>query len=309
MDEINKLISPEEIHIHVRERYAGIAEKQAGCGCSPAESSAASCCGGEEDPKALDQLARLYEADDVDELPSDVTDLSLGCGDPVTLASLQPGQIVLDLGSGGGIDCFLAAKRVGPAGKVIGVDMTPQMIDRARSNKKKLAADNVEFRLGEIEHLPVADESVDVVISNCVINLSPDKPQVFREAFRVLRHGGRLAVSDIVTDGPLPEAIKQNLSAWAGCVSGALDQADYVAAIEAAGFEAVQLTPVYWDEAIVEQAMDQLNLRGELKEGHRMMVFQEGDEVKVIDLGEAKDGNAHSISRAVFSAKVVARKL
>lgn len=309
MNETIKLVSQDEIRVHVREHYAGIAEKnQTGCGCSPADNAASSCCGGEDSQDALNQLERLYEAEDVEELPSDVTDLSLGCGDPVTLASLMPGQTVLDLGSGGGIDCFLAAKRVGPDGRVIGVDMTPQMIDRARANKDKLGAHNVEFRLGEIEHLPVPDNSVDVVISNCVINLSPDKPQVFREAYRVLKPDGRLAVSDIVTDGPLPDIIKQNLSSWAGCVSGALDRADYISAIERAGFEEVKLTPVYWDKAVVDEAIDQLDLRSEVKQGHRVMVYQEGDEAKVIDLGESEEGDQDWASKAVFSAKVVARK-
>jgi SAM-dependent methyltransferase len=309
MSESLKEVSPEEIHIHVRKRYGGIAEKQqAGCGCGDTQSSGSGCCGGEDDPAALDQLSRLYEAEDVGELPAEVTDLSLGCGDPITLASLQPGQTVLDLGSGGGIDCFLAAKRVGPSGQVIGVDMTPQMIDRARANKQKLGADNVEFRLGEIEHLPVADNSVDVVISNCVINLSPDKPQVFREAFRVLKPGGRLAVSDIVTDGPLPDIIKENLTAWAGCVAGALDQAEYIDAISAAGFGRVELTPAYWDESVVEEAVDQLGLRSEIKDGHRMIAVMEGDDLQVVDLGEAKDGDHEWASKAVFSAKVVATK-
>jgi ubiquinone/menaquinone biosynthesis C-methylase UbiE len=205
-------------------------------------------------------VTQLYETDDLMSLPDDVTGLSLGCGDPVTLASLQPGQTVLDLGSGGGIDCFLAAKRVGETGRVIGVDMTAQMIEKARVNKAKMGVENVEFRLGEIEHLPVADETVDVVISNCVINLSPDKPQVFRDTFRVLRPGGRIAVSDIVTDGDLPAEIKNDLSAWAGCVAGAWDAKDYVAAIEAAGFVDVELKPVYMDKKTIDAAADQLDL-------------------------------------------------
>ena len=214
--------SEEQVRAAVREHYGQIAERgggKDGCGCGP------DCCS----PRSvvqIDKIAGLYEDPEVTSLPAEVTDLSLGCGDPVTLASLEPGQTVLDLGSGGGIDCFLAAAKVGPAGRVIGVDMTPAMIDRARRNKAKVGAENVEFRLGEIEHLPVADNSVDVAISNCVINLSPDKPQVFREIYRVLKPGGRLAVSDIVTDGPLPDAVKQDLAAWAGCVAGALDVAD-----------------------------------------------------------------------------------
>jgi SAM-dependent methyltransferase len=196
----------------------------------------------------------------------------------------MPGQVVLDLGSGGGIDCFLAAKQVGETGHVIGVDMTAAMIEKARTNKTKMGVQNVEFRLGEIEHLPVADESVDVVISNCVINLSPDKPQVFREAFRVLRSGGKLSVSDIVTDGPLPEEIKNSLSAWAGCVAGALDASDYIAAIELAGFTDVELKPVYFDKAMIDSAAEQL------------------------DLGEAIVASTESLEKRVYSAKVTALK-
>jgi ubiquinone/menaquinone biosynthesis C-methylase UbiE len=270
---------PEEIHSYVRERYARAARgsattsegRQASeidpaspagldrcCGSSAGSSAGDGCCAPSAEPVALAAVEKLYQAPDAKELPEAVTSLSLGCGDPVTLASLQPGQIVLDLGSGGGIDCFLAAKRVGASGHVIGVDMTPEMLDRARQNKAQLGADNVEFRLGEIEHLPVPDSSVDVVISNCVINLSPDKPQVFREAFRVLRPGGRLAVSDIVTDGPLPESVKRNLSAWAGCVAGAWDASDYTAAIAAAGFGEVSLTPVHFSAEFISEGAKQL---------------------------------------------------
>jgi ubiquinone/menaquinone biosynthesis C-methylase UbiE len=155
---------------------------------------------------------------------------------------------VLDLGSGGGIDCFLAAKQVGLAGHVIGVDMTPDMIEKARANARKMGVENVEFRLGEIEHLPVADETVDVVISNCVINLSPDKPQVFREAYRVLQPGGRLAVSDIVTRAELAPEVRQDLSSWAGCVAGATIDEEYVGAIEAAGFVDVKLEEKTFDD-------------------------------------------------------------
>ena len=162
--------------------------------------------------------------------------------------------------------------------------MTATMIEKARANKAKMGVENVEFRLGEIEHLPVADETVDVVISNCVINLSPDKPQVFREAFRALRPGGKLSVSDIVTDGPLPEEIKSSLSAWAGCVAGALDASDYVTAIKAAGFVDVELTPVYFDKAMIEIAAEQL------------------------DLGEVVIGSTESLEKSVYSAKVTARK-
>jgi SAM-dependent methyltransferase len=165
-----------------------------------------------------------------------VTGLSLGCGDPITLAALEPGQTVLDLGSGAGIDAFMAARQVGPAGRVIGVDMTLAMLEKANRNQAQLGMDNVEFRHGYIEALPLEDNSIDVIISNCVINLSPDKPAVFREAFRVLRPGGRLAVSDMVTQGRFTPQERADTSAWAGCISGAEDVGDYVAAMRAAGF-------------------------------------------------------------------------
>jgi ubiquinone/menaquinone biosynthesis C-methylase UbiE len=181
----------------------------------------------------------LYDGPAVADLPDSVTGISLGCGDPVSIAELRPGQTVLDLGSGGGIDCFLAARAVGESGHVIGVDMTESMLALANQNKAKMGLTNVEFRRGEIENLPVADDSVDVIISNCVINLSPDKDAVFREAYRVLKPGGRLTVSDMVTEGQFPEQLRQNVLPWAGCVSGALDQADYLAKLRAAGFAEV----------------------------------------------------------------------
>ena len=202
----------------------------------------------------------LYETPDVAELPFDVTGMSLGCGDPVTLATLQAGQTVVDLGSGGGIDCFLAAKQVGPSGHVIGVDMTSDMLEKARANAREMGAENVEFRLGEIEHLPVGDETVDVVISNCVINLSPDKPQVFREAYRVLRPGGRLAVSDIVTRVVLPPEITADLGSWAGCVAGAWLDKDYVEAVQAAGFMDVRIEAKELDKQVIAEGADQLGL-------------------------------------------------
>jgi len=297
-----KIIPKDKIDVRsvVRKRYGAIAEKaqqgiQADC-CPPASPS------------------KLYEDPDVVDLPSDVTDISLGCGDPVTLASLQPGQTVLDLGSGGGIDCFLAARKVGPTGRVIGVDMTAGMIEKARANREKVGAVNVEFRLGEIEHLPVADASVDVIISNCVINLSPDKPQVFREAFRVMRPGGKLAVSDIVTDGPLPEVIKSNLDAWAGCVAGAMDIRDYTRAIEEAGFVDVEVKPTYLEQDMVEAAVQQLEptlaaqVEEAKKQGRAVLVVNEGGESKVIEV-DPEDGFVNFDPRkAIFSAKVTAYK-
>ena len=243
---------PDEIKQNVREYYtAALKEKtQSTSGCCCSSSGQTSCCGNTE---------ILYEDEAVFELPSEVTDISFGCGDPVTLASLLPGQVVLDLGSGGGIDCFLAAQKVGSTGYVIGVDMTPQMVDRARANKAKLNVENVDFRLGEIENLPVADAAVDVVISNCVINLSPDKPRVFQEIFRVLKPGGKLAVSDIVTDGELPQAIQNSLDAWAGCVAGAVDVRLYTQIMVDAGFTNVKVSPVYMPDEMIMEAVGGAN--------------------------------------------------
>jgi ubiquinone/menaquinone biosynthesis C-methylase UbiE len=276
-------ISEHEILNQVREHYGGLASN-----FSP--TTQASCCSSTPDldccsPAEEDSFVKLYEDPEIANLPEDVTGLSLGCGDPVTLAALEPGQTVLDLGSGGGIDCFLASRQVGPTGKVIGVDMTPAMLEKARANKEKMGVENVEFRLGEIEHIPVPDSTVDVIISNCVINLSPDKPQVFREAYRVLKPGGKLSVSDIVTDGPLPETIKNSLSAWAGCIAGALEVSEYINTIEAAGFTNVELLPVYWSREMVDQAIDEL-----------------GEEVDI----SALPGN--TIEKTVFSAKITAYK-
>ena len=215
------------IHNAVREHYAGIvrAQQEGDACCS------SGCCDS------------LYAADELAGLPGSVTELSLGCGDPVSLADIRPGETVLDLGSGGGIDCFLAARRAGPAGHVIGVDMTDEMLARARANADRLNVATVEFRQGQIEALPVDDGSVDVVLSNCVINLSPDKPQVFREMYRALKPGGRAAVSDIVTNGPRLPLVSDSLENWAACVAGALDLNDYRTGLEAAGFVEVEIVP------------------------------------------------------------------
>lgn len=221
--------SDSKIHDAVLKRYGDFAES-----FSPQEDS--SCC---VDTDCCDNSS-LYEID-LSDLPADVTQLSLGCGDPVTLASLEPGQTVLDLGSGGGIDCFLAARQVGDSGKVIGIDMTQAMINKAEQNLVKVGLPNIEFRLGKIEELPVDDSSVDVIISNCVINLSPDKAAVFREAFRVLKPGGRIAVSDIVTQGKMPPEQRKDMNAWAACISGAEDVRDFMGDIQAAGFEDISI--------------------------------------------------------------------
>jgi SAM-dependent methyltransferase len=210
----------------VRERYAGFVTQNQGC-CGPA--TACGCAPGEQ------SLGLGYAAQDLQAVPEGAN-LGLGCGNPVALASLKPGETVLDLGSGAGFDAFLASQRVGPEGRVIGVDMTPQMIERASALAKTHGYANVEFRLGDIEALPLADASVDVIISNCVVNLTTDKAKTFREAFRVLKPGGRLMVSDLVLARPLPEAIRQDMDIYGACVAGALLKAEYLRAIADAGF-------------------------------------------------------------------------
>lgn len=219
-----------ETHEIVRQHYGHVARTAGGCGCGPG------CCG--SGTTASVDLG--YDADDLAELPTGA-DMGLGCGTPLAFADLQEGEVVLDLGSGGGIDAFLAAKQVGPNGRVIGVDMTPEMLAKARDNATRVAASNVEFRLGEIESLPVADRSVDVVVSNCVINLSPDKASVLREAFRALRPGGRLAISDIVASAPLPAHIADDPAAFPGCISGAPVVDELRAALAAAGFVGIHI--------------------------------------------------------------------
>ncbi len=230
-----------EIKGQVRQRYGDIASKvQEGvtAGCS---GPATDCCSPGSASSEIELFDDLYGAEDTAGLPETVVEASLGCGNPVAFAGLQPGDTVLDLGSGGGIDCFIAAREVGPAGHVIGLDMTPEMIKLANENKTKVGASNVEFRQGEIEDMPVDDASVDVIISNCVINLSPDKDAVFAEAFRVLRPGGRLAVSDIVTQGRLPDEVQRSVEAWVGCVAGALDEEEYLQKMRDAGFADVRV--------------------------------------------------------------------
>jgi SAM-dependent methyltransferase/GNAT superfamily N-acetyltransferase len=213
----------------VRERYARFVTGNASC-CGPATSSCG-CSATFKDPS----LRVGYALRDVEAVPEGAN-LGLGCGNPVALASLKPGEVVLDLGSGAGFDAFLASRQVGPEGRVIGVDMTPEMLGRAQELAKRHGYDNVEFRQGDIEQLPVEDATVDAIISNCVINLTTDKAKAFREAFRVMKPGGRLMVSDIVLLKPLPEAIRQDLDAYAACVAGALQKDDYLAAIREAGF-------------------------------------------------------------------------
>jgi arsenite methyltransferase len=226
----------EQIRTAVRDRYGAVARGQGSeCGCSP------SCCspsGGADSTSGTLGYSRA----ELDRAPQGAN-LGLGCGNPQAIASLKPGETVLDLGSGGGFDCFLAARAVGPQGTIIGVDMTADMVSLARRNAEKGAYGNVEFRLGEIEHLPVADSSVDVIISNCVVNLSPDKPQVFREAYRVLRSGGRLAISDVVASAPIPEDVATDLAAYSACVAGALSVDEITRMLSEAGFTRVRVQP------------------------------------------------------------------
>jgi SAM-dependent methyltransferase len=226
----------------VRERYGQAALRvtatgsPGGCGCGT------SCCS--PVPGAVDPITvNLYDRKQTEGLPAEAVLASLGCGNPTALATLNPGEVVLDLGSGGGIDVLLSARRVGPTGKAYGLDMTDEMLALARENQRRAGVANVEFLKGEIEHVPLPDASVDVIISNCVINLSADKDQVLAEAFRVLKPGGRFSVSDVVVRGEIPAEIRRNVELWVGCLSGALDESDYVARLTRAGFDDVSIEP------------------------------------------------------------------
>lgn len=280
-------VTKEEKNVHqtVREAYASrvTADNAESCSCS---------CGGESVSYDEAALKMGYSPEDLEAAPEGAN-LGLGCGAPLQLAAVQPGETVLDLGSGAGFDAFIAARAVGADGRVLGVDMTSEMVAKARANAAEAGVDNVEFRHGLIEEMPVEAGSVDVVISNCVINLSPDKPAVFREAFRVLRPGGRLAVSDIVLTAPLPEAIASSLAAYVGCVAGASQVDDYLAAIRDAGFTDIEV--VESRPAVKSLSLDDPLVRGVLDE----MGFE-----SQADLPERLAGIANSIQ----SAKVTARK-
>ncbi len=229
--------TPNAIKQQVREHYAAIAVQGSSC-CGPSPDAGTGAAG--SGASAVDVVS-LVSYEEFSPQVVEGSDLGLGCGTPTAVADLRPGETVLDLGSGAGIDVFLAAQAVGPQGRAIGVDMTPAMLDRARANAARAGFHNVEFRLGEIEALPVADASVDVILSNCVINLAPDKARVFGEMHRVLRPGGRFAISDMVTYGEVPEDVRQDMALWAGCIAGALDRQIYLGLLEEAGFRNVRV--------------------------------------------------------------------
>src|ERR1700704_5913712 len=219
----------------IKEKYgqAALRGKSSSC-CGTADSAGSAC-----DPIT----SNLYDATQMQQVPGEALQASLGCGNPTALAKLNPGEVVLDLGSGGGIDVLLSAKRVGPTGKAYGLDMTDEMLALANQNKRQAGLENVEFLKGEIEHIPLPDNTVDVIISNCVINLSADKDRVLREAFRVLKPGGRLAVSDVVTRGDIPAGVRQSVLLWVGCIAGALGEDEYKSKLQAAGFEKIDVEP------------------------------------------------------------------
>lgn len=244
-----KELTPDEKRAAVRENYAKVANRNAAsCGCNPSSA----CCSPASD--TVDDLSKAmgYSLDELKDIPEGAN-MGLGCGNPHAIAGLKPGEDVLDLGCGGGFDCFLAARQVGNEGSVIGVDMTPDMIDKARRNAAQSDFNNVDFRLGEIENLPVADNNVDVILSNCVINLSPDKPRVFREAFRVLRAGGRLSISDVVAVKPLPAEIQNDAAMLSGCVGGAALVDDIERMLVEVGFKNVRVSPKAESREMISQ--------------------------------------------------------
>ena len=231
---MSNIVPISDVRDSVREFYAERARSGDPC-CSPSadKNAGETCCA--TNPFHSDAL--------LDGIPEDVASFTLGCGDAVSLAKVQPGETVIDLGSGGGLECFIAAKQAGEKGRVIGIDMTPEMLSKAWANAARIKTTNVDFRHGFLEALPVQDNTADVIMSNCVINLSPDKPQVFREMFRALKPGGRIAVSDVVADGELSDEMKQDMALWGGCYSGALDMALYAAQLRDAGFIEVNIEP------------------------------------------------------------------
>ncbi|MGD0984997.1 MAG: arsenite methyltransferase [Acidimicrobiales bacterium] len=270
----------EKIYAAVRDRYANAARAASSC----------TCCG-PGDTTAGVVTSNLYEKDETDALPSDAVAASLGCGNPTVLAELQPGEVVLDLGSGGGIDVLLSARRVGPGGMAYGLDMTPEMLELARKNQAEAGLANVEFLQGTIEDIPLPDETVDVVISNCVVNLSPDKDAVVREAFRVLKPGGRLAIADIVLRRGLSEPTRALIGLWTGCVAGALVVEDYESKLRAAGFDDVSIEPTrVFGDGDIDALEAELSVDAHLSQG--------------IDRNEVMT----EVAGSVMSASVRARK-
>jgi len=258
--------APENVKDIVKQKYGAAAQRAATGGRS-------GCCGAGEALGQCDPItSELYDQVQAGEVPQEALLASLGCGNPTALAELKPGETVLDLGSGGGIDVLLSARRVGPTGFAFGLDMTDEMLALAAQNKRRSGLSNVQFLKGEIEHIPLPDNSVDVIVSNCVINLSADKDQVLREAFRVLRPGGRFAVSDVVVRGEVPEAIRRSMNLWVGCVAGSLSESEYLAKLQAAGFQdaAIEVTRVYSAEDASEF------LAGESEQARRLAAEVDG---------------------------------
>lgn len=274
-------MSSHSIRAAVRTHYAATVQSGSSC-CGPSSS----CCGPSMSPVELSRTVG-YTTTDIEAVP-DGANLGLGCGNPLAFAELKPGDVVVDLGSGAGFDAFIASPRVGPQGRVIGVDMTPEMIERARSLASRDGITNVEFRLGEIEALPVADNLADMVISNCVINLSPDKPRVFSEALRVLKPGGQLMVSDLVLRHPLPEPVQRSISAYVGCIAGAWLHDHYLAAIAAAGFE---------DVRVLAEAPYPIGSSS-----------PDGSELEALNASDLSPQDLRAAAAAVVSVKVSARK-
>jgi len=271
----------DEIKNKVKEGYGRVALENRSCCGAPS-----SCCGSGASIKSIGEMIG-YSKEEMSQVPEGAN-LGLGCGNPVALASLKAGQTVLDLGAGAGFDCFLAAKAVGEQGRVIGVDMTPEMVQKARENAKKGGFRNVDFRLGEIEDLPVPDDSVDVILSNCVVNLSPEKPKVFAEAFRVLKPGGKLTLSDVVLLRPLPPVLAGSAAAYLGCVAGASLKSDYLGMLSAAGFEDVQVvgeSPFYLGEAAADPIVQ-----------------------AIIEEAKLTPNEVREIGKSIVSVKIVATK-
>ncbi|MEW6601076.1 MAG: arsenite methyltransferase [Nitrospirota bacterium] len=247
----------------VREGYAKVARQGGSC-CGPADT----CCGSTSKARDISKFVG-YSDEELSSVP-EAADMGLGCGNPVALASLKEGETIIDLGSGGGLDCFLAANKVGASGRAIGIDMTPEMLEKARENARRGNYKNVEFRLGEIENLPAADNTADVIISNCVINLSPDKPRVFREAFRVLKPDGRMMISDLVLLKDIPDFLKDSIDAYISCLSGAIKKDEYLAAIRDAGFQDIEIMDertfsleCYSDDPIAKAVMENTKITSE----------------------------------------------